>query len=273
MPQSSSRNGIDSLQLQCAPSLVPHLTLLPDLTSDLFDFAPEQFFDNDPLSSEYRLFEQSEGTTSFAMSHLGGIAGSMTVLPGSNGTVSPQDIWTEPLSAPPSAALTNLSTPGTTFESPYAVHSAETSPLMHADPVEDNNEWTSLFPGEHSPIEEDIEPSVERATALMSRATSSSGQNASTTLRHSSVVGIKSRRRDKPLPPIVRDPHDAPDIAKRKRNTEAARKSRAKRQNAMEALQSQVEDLQYQVYHWRTVAETGHAPLEPFDFSKADQVP
>jgi hypothetical protein len=80
--------------------------------------------------------------------------------------------------------------------------------------------------------------------------------------RHSSVSGVNSRRRDKPLPPITYDTAD-PVASKRARNTEAARKSRARkmeRHDAMERriseLEKQLEDTQRREEYWKSLAQS-----------------
>lgn len=72
---------------------------------------------------------------------------------------------------------------------------------------------------------------------------SSSGN--SPTARPSSVAGVNaSRRRSKPLPPIHVDDAADEKSMKRARNTLAARKSRARRQNHIEELEQAVKELE-----------------------------
>jgi hypothetical protein len=84
-----------------------------------------------------------------------------------------------------------------------------------------------------------------------------------TPIRHSSVAGVQSRKRDKPLPPIMVDQAD-PVALKRARNTAAARKSRAKKveerdgfEEAIAALQARVAELEAERDQWKLQALAG----------------
>ena len=196
-------------------------------------------------------------------------------------TVSPRDILLD-MSAPPSTTMTNLTTPGTnTYDSPAGAYSTETSPLFSEDEIEGGaKHWPSLF----EPIEEqpasalmthstsnssssarapisDSSPALASAspTSRMSRNNSSPCQSTCKTGRHSFTSGVGARRRDKPLPPItLQDPSDSVAL-KRARNTLAARKSRQKRLERTEALESEIAALQEEVEHWKAVAQAnGH---------------
>lgn len=184
-------------------------------------------------------------------------------------TVSPKDLMVGPLSAPPSTTFTNYTSPSI-WDSPDIAESFETSPLFYHDAeLGANTEtWPSLFPGaggesDDSPpdLMEDLSKSssfvVAASTASMSRQRSSPGQSPHTsrgTQRHSSVSGVNARKRDKPLPPItVKDPSDTVEL-KRARNTAAARKSRLKKVEKFEDLEKQIEDLQSEVEHWKSIA-------------------
>ncbi|KMU87038.1 CPCA [Coccidioides immitis H538.4] len=149
-------------------------------------------------------------------------------------TVSPKDLMMDS-SAPPSTSFTDMSTPS--FESPgYFSH--DTSPLIATDSDlgPGHEEWESLFPVESAMLPKFDEKvplcSPKAPSALitpMTRTASSPGaspRNSRSSTRPSSISGVKPRNRDKPLPPIVYDTSD-PVAAKRARNTEAARKSRA----------------------------------------------
>ncbi|KAJ6149416.1 hypothetical protein N7471_000615 [Penicillium samsonianum] len=74
------------------------------------------------------------------------------------------------------------------------------------------------------------------------RSTTSSPVPASGTVKHSSVAGVNARSR-KNLTPVEFDPND-PIAAKRARNTEAARKSRAKKMERQYTSERRIEDLQ-----------------------------
>ena len=185
-------------------------------------------------------------------------------------TVSPKDLMVDTISAPPSGAFTDLTTPGTSysnFESPYMADSNETSPMFAEEAFgDDPDHWPSLF----DPVDEPM-PNVSRFTQSptttnvapkMSRNASSPGQTSaksSTQGRHSFASGVAPRRRDKPLPAItIEDPNDTVAV-KRARNTLAARKSREKRQERTEALLSQVNMLEEEVEKWKNIAlSMGH---------------
>ena len=196
-------------------------------------------------------------------------------------TVSPRDIFLD-ASAPPSTTMTNLTTPGTNiYESPAGAYSTETSPLFGEDEIEGGaKHWPSLFePIEEQPASKAMThtisnssssvkaPASDSSPALpnvspaprMSRNNSSPGQGNSKSGRHSFTSGVGARRREKPLPPItVEDPSDSVAI-KRARNTLAARKSRQKRFERTEALESEIAALQAEVDHWKAVARAhGH---------------
>jgi len=184
-------------------------------------------------------------------------------------TISPKDLMVGPTSAPPSTTFTNYTSPSI-WDSPDVAESFETSPLFYSD-VDLGagiDAWPSLFPGasgesDESPPDptEDLSKSspfvVTAGTTNMSRQRSSPGQSPHAsrgTQRHSSVSGVNARKRDKPLPPItVKDPCDTIEL-KRARNTAAARKSRQKKVEKFDELEKQIEDLQSQVEHWKSIA-------------------
>lgn len=165
------------------------------------------------------------------------------------GTVSPQDLMRHDFisSAPSSTAFPNLDTPGSIFEeSPYNPSTGlNTSPLedgaLDADlPHED---WGTLFPDASAeafpiPTAPTSEPrtadtSFTSSASPMVRQKSSPGRpplSLATPRKHSDVAGVKSAKsRTKPLPEIMLDEHDDKDVTKRKKNTAAARQSRARK--------------------------------------------
>ncbi|KAL0469827.1 hypothetical protein QR685DRAFT_302313 [Neurospora intermedia] len=80
--------------------------------------------------------------------------------------------------------------------------------------------------------------------------------------RHSSVAGVSSRRRDKPLPPIiVEDPSDVVAM-KRARNTLAARKSRERKAQRLEELEAKIEELIAERDRWKNLALAHGASTE-----------
>ncbi|KAK6211021.1 bZIP transcription factor [Colletotrichum tabaci] len=195
------------------------------------------------------------------------------------GTVSPQDLLIqEPfMSAPNSTALTALTSPSIYNESPDFNESYDVSPNFgtgefgsgdfdtgSADP------WFPLFPQETAPAAKD-DASDNQHCSGKSPAThtedleavefpSTSGRRKSAnsspsgSARHSSVSGVSSRRRDKPLPPIiVEDPHDTIAM-KRARNTLAARKSRERKAQRFEDLEEKIRKLEVERDHWKNIA-------------------
>ncbi|KAL3962642.1 hypothetical protein ACCO45_004165 [Purpureocillium lilacinum] len=151
--------------------------------------------------------------------------GSMSSSTSNLGTVSPQDLLVqEPfMSAPNSSALTALTSPSIYNESPD-------------------------FDGF------DVSPNFG-STDLdgLCRQRQEEGLRLPTG-RHSSVAGVNSRKRDKPLPPIiVEDPHDTVAM-KRARNTLAARKSRERKAQRFEDLEARIAKLEAERDHWKKIA-------------------
>jgi len=182
------------------------------------------------------------------------------------GTVSPHDLLIhEPyMSAPNSTALTALTSPSIYNESPEFNDSFDVSPNFGSGDFDtgSNDPWFPLFPQEttgpeaipavdHSPGQKsDDFDVVELASPGGRRKPSNSPPNG----RHSSVSGVSSRRRDKPLPPIiVEDPHDVVAM-KRARNTLAARKSRERKAHRLEELEEKITKLEAERDHWKNIA-------------------
>jgi hypothetical protein len=72
--------------------------------------------------------------------------------------------------------------------------------------------------------------------------------------RHSSVSGVNSRRRDKPLPPIIVEDANDTVAMKRARNTLAARKSRERKAQRFEELEDRIAKLEAERDHWKRIA-------------------
>ncbi|KAI9857241.1 MAG: hypothetical protein M1824_004917 [Vezdaea acicularis] len=173
-----------------------------------------------------------------------------------DGTVSPQDIFRDPVqSAPPSSAFTNLTSPS--FDSPDMNDSYEVSPYFYPDSEVQSKDWYPLFESEQgtsddspsNPVKELFDPSISTRKASESRRQSSPGQSPhgrSGHAKHSSISGVSSRKRDKPLPDIRPEDQADPVSAKRVRNTLAARKSRAKKMERVEFLEGKIAELQRQ---------------------------
>ena len=250
----------------------------PKLTVALSDVSSENMFDynnnNDFTSASDPSDDLFDGSMDF-QSHFESINDPAPAQMPNLQTVSPKDLMVDSMSAPPSGAFTDLTTPGTSaFDSPYMANSTETSPLFPEESFgDDPDKWPSLF----GPIEADTtntgpvsqfsavaaSPSPTYTTApKMSRNDSSPGQSSSRSShqgRHSLASGVTPKRRDKPLPAItVEDPSDTIAV-KRARNTMAARKSREKRVERVEQLVSQVTQLEEEVEHWKNIAiSRGH---------------
>jgi Basic region leucine zipper len=195
------------------------------------------------------------------------INGSGTAQTTSNtGTVSPKDIMNDSIaiSAPSSTAFPNLSTPGSGYlESPYLGNSSlDTSP-MNADGALDADldfsGYTSLFPDAndqfnkanvHANTSFTSVSSAYNGTSPMVRQKSSPGRPSSSThgRQHSVTSGVRPSKQNKPLPDIVLDPNrDTKEDLKRKKNTAAARKSRQRKLESAEALQTENERLNEEI--------------------------
>lgn len=242
--------------LEGALSLSPTLTTSPDSSDTMFNFSEFTSVSDehdDGLDESLNNF-----TTHFEAINDPSL--------GQPSTVSPKEIMVDSMSAPPSGAFTDLTTPATsTWESPYTANSCETSPLFidNLSPDDDPDKWPSLFgeiqdPEREATVSDSItSPKTSHVAPKMSRNDSSPGQTSSRSSqqgRHSFTAGVAPRRRDKPLPVItVEDPTDTIAV-KRARNTLAARKSREKRMERTEALVNQVNDLEAEVEHWKGIA-------------------
>lgn len=168
-------------------------------------------------------------------------------------TVSPKDLVKEAESAPPSTAFTNLSTPLSIYDNSPNISSYQTSPMEDYLAFDDSAYTGSLFPDANV----DTSPTFNTknfannatypAAPALTRNKSSPGQSPSTGHgRHSSVSGVNSRRSGKLLGPVKADPAD-PISVKRARNTEAARKSRARKLEKLESLEETIAGLQVQL--------------------------
>ncbi|KAL2259095.1 hypothetical protein VTK26DRAFT_7356 [Humicola hyalothermophila] len=182
------------------------------------------------------------------------------------GTVSPQDLLIqEPfMSAPNSTTLTALTSPSIYNESPEFTD-YDVSPSFGSGDFDaaSTDAWFPLFPqanpqpavsqkpssAEESPASKSDDLEAVEITSGHQRRKSSG-----TSPRHSSVSGVGSRRRDKPLPPIiVEDPTDVVAM-KRARNTLAARKSRERKAARLEELEATIAKLTAERDHWRNMA-------------------
>ena len=248
--------------------------LSPDfeLTTSLSDISSDNMFDFDQFTTsapDAHTDGHYDGPVDFG-GHFESINHPAPAQASNFQTVSPKDLIVDSMSAPPSGAFTDLTTPGTsTLESPYMANSSETSPLyMDESFGDDADQWPSLFEPYDEPIKQapaphyTASPTTTHVAPKMSRNDSSPGQSSSRSShqgRHSFTSGVAPRRRDKPLPAItIEDPNDTVAV-KRARNTLAARKSREKRVERTEALVHQVNELEVEVEKWKSIAlSMGH---------------
>lgn len=169
------------------------------------------------------------------------------------------------MSAPNSTALTALTSPSIYNESPEFGDTYDVSPSFGSGDLDNGSTdaWFPLFPqanprpeAAEKPIDVEDSPStksddLEVASALGHRRKSS---GASPSSRPSSIAGVNSRRRDKPLPPIiVEDPSDVIAM-KRARNTLAARKSRERKAQRLDELEEKISKLTAERDHWKNLA-------------------
>ena len=181
------------------------------------------------------------------------------------GTVSPHDLLVQEhfMSAPNSAALTALTSPSVYNESPD-YDGFDVSPNFGSADLDGSGDpWFPLFPQdsngqergnlEDSPAQHsDDFDSTGRSSDAGGRKKASNSPNGSG--RHSSVAGVNSRKRDKPLPPIiVEDPQDSIAM-KRARNTLAARKSRERKAQRFDELEDRIAKLEAERDHWKKIA-------------------
>jgi hypothetical protein len=180
------------------------------------------------------------------------------------GTVSPQDLLVRDTfaSAPNSTAFTNLTSPSTYNESPEYTDNFDVSPFVgnNDDSTLSGDPWFPLFPqdeqdqatteAQQSPLlpEEELEVQEHLKSNRRRSATATSPGT------HSSVAGVNSRKRDKPLPPIIIDDPSDTVAMKRARNTLAARKSRQRKMQRFEELEDQIAKLTAERDHWKDIA-------------------
>lgn len=228
------------------------------LGSELFDFPVDGF--GEDLSAEQTMLSPNLVPTGIMASK-----DSSADVPAS--TVSPTDLFMD-ASAPPSASFTDLSTPS--FESP-GYFSQDTSPMFgtEMDLAPGHEEWDSLFPAQDGlsipfdpasmeagaslqevKAEPPMSPAIKSASSPV-RSPNNASRRSST--KHSTVAGVNARR-SRPLPPIKFD-QDDPVAAKRARNTEAARKSRARKLERQGDLERHIADLQKELDETRQLME------------------
>lgn len=284
MAVSDSPNGIDSPSLHNTVRGALTLTTT-DLAHDFFDFSSEPF-NEDESSPDQQIFQDTtvqemDYTINFSspmFNPINGVAsGQPSEMPQ---TVSPRDVFID--SNPSSSVTTNMTTPASLWndtplsqllDSP-AIFSNNNSPWNDELDIE-NQHFPSLFPVDNTPVDDGLFPehtvhqSIEamgppRMTRIKSSPGSSTSQGASHS-RHSSTAGVRTRKRNHPLPLIPLPDAASPTVVKRARNTLAARKSREKKVQRLEELTTTVEMLQQrnvalenEVTYWRDLAEGKH---------------
>ncbi|KAL2136434.1 hypothetical protein VTI74DRAFT_3667 [Chaetomium olivicolor] len=221
---------------------------------------------------DFTAFEGGASTTAYsspALPSVFDLSASVSSAATNMGTVSPQDLLIqEPfMSAPNSAALTALTSPSIYNESPEFGDCYDVSPNFGSGDFDtgSTDAWFPLFPQTNprpevaqKPASVELSPAtksddLEIAEAISGHRRKSSGSSPPST-RPSSIAGVGSRRRDKPLPPIiVEDPTDVVAM-KRARNTLAARKSRERKAQRLEELEEKILKLTAERDHWKNLA-------------------
>ena len=153
-----------------------------------------------------------------------------------------------------------MTSPSTYDESPEYTDSFDVSPFIANNSDLDqalgwSDPWYPLFlrTTKLNSLENSLLYSLEEELEVSEQLRSSNPRRRSGTGTsppsgsHSSVSGVTSRKRDKPLPPIiVEDPNDTVAM-KRARNTLAARKSRDERCNDLKSSRSVLQSLKQSV--------------------------
>ncbi|KFH44126.1 Cross-pathway control protein-like protein [Hapsidospora chrysogenum ATCC 11550] len=179
------------------------------------------------------------------------------------GTVSPHDLLVnEPfMSAPNSSALTALTSPSVNGSPDFDAYNVSPN-FGDADFGGANaGNWFPLFPDSQG-AEQQVDSSPAQTSDDFEHIEPVSGggrrksanSSASGTPRHSSVAGVGSRKRDKPLPPIIVDDPTDTVAMKRARNTLAARKSRERKAQRFEELEERIAKLEAERDHWKQLA-------------------
>lgn len=279
MSITDSPNGIDSPP--------PHDTIrgaltltTTDLAHDFFDFSTEPFNEAESPHDHQIFQDNTASEMDYSIDFSSPMFNPINAAASSQRsdipqTISPKDVFID--SNPSSSVTTNMTTPASLFndtpmsqflDSP-AVFSSNTSPWDDEYDIENQN-FSPLFAVDNTPVddglfsEQIVHPSIEpmgppRMTRMKASPGSSTSLGASHT-RHSSIAGGRTRKRKEPLPPIAvgDEKYAKPEDVKRARNTMAARKSREKKVQKLEELESRVQELQQEVAYWRSRAERRH---------------
>lgn len=234
---------------------VPHLprvrsNAMPDKEVNIATFGGVAPLDSFNVEIDWDAYASAASFTSMN-DHMAGSVGTAA-------TVSPKDIFQDPLaSAPPSTAFTNLTSPSIN-ESPYIGDSYDTSPIFQDGDMSSQN-WFSLFPEDEkstataNPLQRTVSNqsftqsssnnSSPKPVVVDASSRRKSSTNSPAVLTQNAGVS-KPRRRKGPLPPItVTDPSDKVAL-KRARNTLAARESRQRKYEHVQELEKRIAELE-----------------------------
>ncbi|KAG5928752.1 hypothetical protein E4U42_008079 [Claviceps africana] len=182
------------------------------------------------------------------------------------GTVSPHELLNHGFMSTPNSTHTSWDTPLSSHDQSPAFGAL--SPHFGSNEFDDSSRWKSLFPDsnyENTQFTESEYAStkaVDNKDSTMEPAPVIDGlakdiQSSPSNGRHSSVAGVQSRRRNKPLSPIIAPDVDDIVAMKRHRNTLAARKSRARKASYVNELEDRIAKLEAEVVHWKSIASHG----------------
>ena len=201
-----------------------------------------------------------------------------------DGTISPSDLFNDDaiiMSAPPSTAFPNLSTPDSGYlDSPATLGTTplEDGLLDGQLNFDDLDSMAPLFPptesydqfGKQSISSESIvqhsfnavNSNTQSNASPMVRQKSSPGRPPSIPFshgrKHSDAYGVNKGKSRKSLPEIKIESEDDKETAKRKKNTAAARKSRMRKQEHAEASESEIQRLRAIIYRMGGDPDEGH---------------
>jgi general control protein GCN4 len=149
--------------------------------------------------------------------------------------------------SPSVGTVTPLQLHSSIVESVFTPSIAGTSPMFEETEL-DSKDWKSLFEPSELEIPQPVEDSVESSPLMYDEPVQGTKRSASEAdldpLDHLGVTAYNRKQRAIPLTPIIIDNGD-PVAAKRARNTEAARRSRARKMERMNQLEDKVEELKF----------------------------
>ncbi|KAJ5815038.1 hypothetical protein N7474_006815 [Penicillium riverlandense] len=242
-------------RIMSTPNIQQGISVSDDLFhSHMANPAPTDYdFDYDALlglsSTDFMEGAKSPHPFAFDQLPLGSEAGVELVTDAPTGTISPKDLMMDS-SLPPSTSFTDLSTPS--FDSPGNFSQNPSPMFTDVDLVSGHEAWSPLFHDSDAvnafdaalaepKYTQTAAPVAPLSPAPMKRTASATTKQSSAT-RPSSVAGVNARTR-KPLSPVTFDESD-PVAAKRARNTEAARKSRARKMERQAGSERRIAELE-----------------------------